>query len=60
MLDQAPGTSAAGEGSGGGSGALIIVGVVLLLGAAGGILYWVTRTPEPPASELQRHVFAES
>ena len=48
MLDQAPGTSAAGEGSegGGGNGVLIGVGVVLLLGAAGGILYWVTRAPE--------------
>jgi hypothetical protein len=51
MLDQAPGTSAAGEGTGGGgsgNGVLIGVGVVLLLGAAGGILYWVTRTPEQP------------
>lgn len=48
MLDQAPGTSAAGEGAGGGgNGVLIGIGVVLLLGAAGGILYYVTRTPEP-------------
>jgi hypothetical protein len=49
MLDQAPGTSAAGEGTGGGgggNGVLIGVGVVLLLGAAGGILWWVTRAPE--------------
>ncbi|MEO7097673.1 MAG: hypothetical protein ABI175_30710, partial [Polyangiales bacterium] len=50
LVDQAPGTSAAGEGTGGGggNGALIGLGVVLLLGAAGGILYWVTRAPEPP------------
>ncbi len=45
MVDEAPGTSASGEGaSGGGGGALIVVGVVLLLGAAGGILWYVTKS----------------
>ena len=43
MLDEAPGTSGAGEGSGG--GAAVIVGVILLLGAAGGILWYVVRKP---------------
>ena len=49
LVDDAPGTSAAGEGSGGGGGggggALIAVGVALLLGAAGAILWFVTRKP---------------
>ncbi|GAC1544877.1 MAG: hypothetical protein NVS3B10_09010 [Polyangiales bacterium] len=44
MLDEAPGTSGAGEGSGGG-GAAVIIGVILLLGAAVAILWFVVRKP---------------
>lgn len=43
MLDEAPGSTAAGEG--GGNGALIVVGILVLLGAAGGVLYFVSKKP---------------
>lgn len=42
---EAPGTSAVTESKSGGGGALVAVGVLVLVGAAGGILYWVTRKP---------------
>lgn len=52
MLDETPGMARAASGhpgGGGGNGALIAVGVLVLLGSAGGILWWVSkRDAQPP------------